>query len=159
MVAETRETMTKWFDSVNDGFRSAFDAGRRMQETFFKTVTDTARTTPAFETVFSAGDKVAREFGPFFGKNVETAAQTFDVGFRSNMDMFRAACDATMKPEEGDVYKRTRKLWDTAFDAFRANMDQLGKTGTRTIENCTAFCQAIFGDENVSKPASKTVKA
>ena len=123
MVAESKETFTRMFESMNEGFRAAWDAGRRTQETFFKSATESAKFTTGFEPFFACSERFAREFVPFVGRTVETVAQTFDNGIRANVDVFKAACECAVKPEEGDFYKKSRRVFDAAFDAARTNFD------------------------------------
>ncbi len=156
MVAETKETMTKMFDCWSEGLRATFDAGRRTQETWAKTVTDATKNNPSgFDSFFATGQNAVREFGPFVGKNIETAAQTCDTAFRANMDAFRTATEAVTRPEEGDLYKRTRRAMDATFDAFRTNVDAFNKATTRGTELCSAFFQAVCARPCDGKSAAK----
>jgi len=159
MVAETKETMTKMFDCWNEGFRAAFDAGRRAQETWARTFTDVTKNPTGFENFFATGEKMAREFPPFVGKNMETLAQTCDTAYRANLDVFKAATDVAAHPDEGDFYQRSRRVFDVAFDAFRTNVDTFNKAATRGSELCTVFCQAVCTCPESGKTTSKNVKA
>ena len=159
MVTETKETMSKLFDCWNEGLRTSLETGRRTQETWFKTMNDAANHPAGFETFFAPGEKVAREVSPFVGKSMETFAQTCDTAFRTNMDMFKAATEFAGNPDEFDVQKRSRRLFDVAFDAFRTNMDSFSKAATRNAETCSAFCQAVCSPETGAKAQSKTTKA
>jgi len=156
MVAETKETMTKMFDCWSEGLRATFDAGRRTQETLAKTMTDASKNSPSgFDNFFATGQNVVREFAPFVGKNMETAAQTCDTVFRANMGAFRTATEAASHPEEGDLYKRTRRALDATFDAFRTNVDAFNKATTRGAELCSAFFQAACARPCDGKSAGK----
>jgi hypothetical protein len=135
--------MNKMFDSVNDAFRTAFDAGRRTQETWFKAGRDAWQQPGDFNRMFNFSEQVAREWMPVMQKNAEAAANLFGANFRAGMDMVQATCDMGSTPDNGNLYEKTRKMWDTAFDVARANMDFVTKTTTRTIENCAAFCDAF----------------
>lgn len=161
MVAEAKETMTRFFDTMNEGFRNSIDATRRAQESFFKVVTDTAKTNPnfpGFDAFLTTGERFVKEFTPFVNRNLEAFVQTFDTGIRANVEAFRTMCDVAGRTEETDVYKKTRKMWDVAFDAARSNFDAFGKTGTRTMENCSAFCQSVCGEEISTKTAGRPTK-
>ena len=152
MVAETKESMAKVFDCMSEGVRTAFDAGRRTQEAWFKAVGEMWKR-PGDADGFSArGERVFREWVPFFGKSIEMATQCCDTGMRTGLDVFKTACDAAGKPGDTDPYETTRQVWDATFQAVRTNFDTFGKAGARTMENCSAFCDSILRDE----PASKT---
>jgi hypothetical protein len=158
MVAETKETMSKMFDCWNEGFKAALEANRRTQETWFKTMTDASKNPAGFESFVATGEKVAREVPQFVGKNMETFAQTCDTAFRTNMDLFRAATDFAGNADDGDLYKRSRRMFDMAFDGFRTNLDTFNKAATRSIETCSSFCQAICTPEGGAKSQPRTGK-
>jgi len=149
MVAETKENVSKVFDSMNDAFRQAMDAGRRAQENWFKAGREAWQQPGDFNRFFSAGEQMAREWMPAMQKNVEAAANVFGANVRAGMDVFNTACEMTVKPHEGNLYDRTRRFWDTAFDMTRANMDFVTRATARTMENCAAFCEAF-------RPAGET---
>lgn len=143
MVAETKETMTKMFDCWNEGFRATLEAGRRAQETWAKAFSEMNTTPLGFEAFFTTGERMAREFAPFVGKNMETFAQTCDTAFRANLDVFKAATEVAAHPEDGDFYKRSRRVFDVAFDAMRTNVDAFSKAAARSNELCSAFYRAV----------------
>ncbi|MEK6798415.1 MAG: hypothetical protein AABZ12_05595 [Planctomycetota bacterium] len=159
MVAETRETMARWFDSMNDTFKTALDAGQRVQESWFKSTREAWQQPIEIEKLTTRGERMVREWIPFAEKNIETAAQAYDANFRAGMDMFKTACDVAMKTDDTDVYRRTRQMWDTAFGMFRTNVDVFAKASTRTMENCSQLCECFRADEastKTSKPAKAT---
>jgi hypothetical protein len=161
MVVEAKETMTRFFDTMNEGFRNSLDATRRAQESFFKVATDTTKTNPSipgFDAFFTTGERFAKEFTPFVNRSFETFVQTVDAGVRTNVDAFRTVCDMAGRTEDTDVYKKTRKVWDVMFDAARTNFDAFGKTGTRAMENCSAFCQAVYGEDVSAKTTGRAAK-
>ncbi len=151
MVAETKESMTKVFDCVGESVRTAFDAGRRTQEAWFKTMGEMWKNSGDSEVFPVRGERIFREFVPFWGKNMELAAQCCDAGIRTGVDVFKVACDAAVKPGEADAYDATRQVWDATFQAVRTNFDTFGKAGARTMENCSAFCDSILRDEMPGK--------
>ncbi len=148
MVAETKENMTKVLDCVSESVRTAFDAGRRTQDAWFKAVGEMWKRPGDSDRVYGRSERAFREFAPFVGKNLETAAQCCDAGIRSGMDVFKAACDAAGKPADADAYSSSRPLWDATFDAVRSSFETFSKAGVRTMENCSNFCDAILHDEN-----------
>jgi len=158
VVAETKETMGKVFDSWTEGFRAAMDASRRTQETWFKAFSETTKNPFGFEGFFASSEKMAKEFAPFVGRSLDTFANTCDSSVRAGLDVFRAATEVTMRPEDGDFYKKSRRVWDAAFDAVRTNVDAVGKAASRGMENCTAFYQNICGDEFACKATPKSNK-
>ena len=151
MVAEAKESMTKVFDCMSEGVRTAFDAGRRTQEAWFKAVGEMWKHPGDADRFSTRGERIFREFVPFVGKNLEMAAQCCDAGIRTGVDVFKVACDAAGKPGDTDAYDATRQVWDATFGAVRTNFDTFGKAGARTIENCSAFCDSILRDETVVK--------
>ena len=158
MVAETKETMNRMMECWSDGFRAMFDAGRRTQETWFKAMTDASKNPVAFDNFLMTGEKAAREFPPFVGKNMEAFAQACDTTFRGNMDVFKATTEFAAHPEEGDLYQRSRRVFDVAFDAVRNNFDAFNKATTRNAEMCSAFYQAVCTCPEGSRSAAKSGK-
>ena len=156
MVHETRETMTKMFDSMNDAFKSAMDAGRRSQEAWFRAFGDMARTPANFDAFRASGEQVTKEWIPFIERNVETFTQTCDSGFRTGMDAFQTAFNVTIKANEGDFFKNSREALDASVNAFQANVDTVSKAGVRTVENCANFVQASICESAPAKAAPKT---
>jgi len=155
MVTETRETMTKVFDSMNEAFKSAMDAGRRSQEAWFRAIGDMTRTPINFDSFRASGEHVTKEWVPFIERNVETFTQTCDSGFRTGMDAFKTAFNATLKSNEGDYFKNSREAFDATVNAFRTNVDTLSKAGVRTVENCTNFMHATCCEPAMSKTTAK----
>lgn len=156
MVTETRETMTKVFDSMNDAFRSAMDAGRRSQEAWLRAFGDMARTPAGFDAFRTSGEQVTKEWLPFVERNMETFTQTCDSGFRTGMEAFKTAFNATLKANEGDFAKSSREAIDASVNAFRTNVDTLTKAGVRTVENCTNLVQATCCEHNPVKGSAKS---
>lgn len=154
MVAETKESVTKVFDCVSESLRTAFDAGRKTQDAWFKAVGEIWKR-PGDADGFSAhGERIFREFAPFVGKNLELAVQCCDAGIRTGVDVFQAACDAAGKPGDTDAYDSTRQVWDATFQAVRTNIDTFGKAGVRTLENCSAFRDATLRHDAAVKTST-----
>ena len=155
MVAETKESMTKVFDCMSESVRTAFDAGRKTQDAWFKAMGEVWKRPGDADRFYSRGERVFREWVPFFGKSMEMTTQCCDTGMRTGLDVFKTAFDAVGKPGDADPYETTRQMWGATFEAVRTNFDAFGKAGARTMENCSAFCDSILRDE----PASKTSSA
>lgn len=147
MVAETKESMAQVFDGMADGFRSALDAGRRSQAAYTKAFDEFWQKPMEGRPRNERGEKLVREWAPFFGKSVETLTQTCDATMRSGLDVFKAACEASMKPADTDPYEASRRFWDATFGAARTGFDVFGKAGAKTIENCSAFCDSMLRDD------------
>jgi hypothetical protein len=149
------------FDSLTDTFRTAMDAGRKSQENFFRAVGDVYKTPADSDGFFGRGERMAREFVPFVGKNVQTFSECAETTFRTQADMIKLACDTVARTDDADVYRRTRTMWDATFGATRANIEAFGKAGTRMVENFSDFCRSACagcpetGPKSSSKPASK----
>ncbi len=160
MVAETKDNVMQMFDNVNETFRVAMDAGRRSQETFVRSMNDMWKNPTGFDTFFNfnRGDKMVRDFMPFVGKNMEMMAETMDASFRANMDAFRTATNVTMKNDDADMYRRSRQIFDAAFDAMRTNFETFGKAGARTMENWSTFCKSTCCEESNVRSAPKQTK-
>ena len=156
MVTETTETMSKMFEQMTASVRGAFDAGRRMQESWFDAATGVAHPPAGFDEFAGRTERVAKEWVPFVGKNVETFGQSCDVGFRAGQDVLNAAHEMASRPVDGDHAKSARRFWDASFDAVRLNVDNFTKTSTRTLENCSAFAQSVFADASMAKAPTKT---
>ena len=143
MVAETKETMNRMFDSMSDTFRAAFDAGQRAQETFFRSTRDAWPQPVNVDRMFNGGERVVRDWVPFVEKNVDTVAKTVDANFRAGMDMFKTACDVATRADDTELYRKTRQYWDTAFEAMRANFDVFTRMTSRTFENYAGLCECF----------------
>ncbi len=161
MVAQTTETMQTMLESFNDGVRVMMDAGRQTQQAWFKLLNDSCKQPiglDANEPQIHA-ERVLSEFGPLVSRNMETLAQTFDTGMRTGMNVFDTMNEAVSKPEEADLQKKSRKVWDAAFVAFRKNVEAANNAGVRTFENCSAFVDSVHRCEAPSKAASKAPKS
>jgi hypothetical protein len=151
MVAESKESMTKIFETMNDAFRSAFETGRRAQETWFKAGRDAMQQPADANRLFAVSEQIAREWVPIVQKNAEAAVNVLGANLRAGMDVFNTACEMTIKPQDGSLYDRSRRFWDTAFDVARANMDFMTRAAARSMENCAAMCEA-FRPEPTTAP-------
>lgn len=157
MVAETKQSMNKMFDCMNDAVRTAFDAGRKAQETWFKASREAWQQPGDFNRFFTAGEQVAREWMPVMQKNVECAANAFGTNFRAGMEVFNQAYDMSARPESGSIYETTRRMWDSAFDVARANIDFVTRTTTRTMESAAGMCDC-FRPETAGRVDTKTAE-
>jgi len=151
MVAETKESMTKVFDCMSESVRMAFDAGRKTQDAWFKAMGEMWKYPGDADHLNIRGERIFREFAPFVSKNMEMAAQCCDAGIRTGADVLKVACDVAGKPGDSDAYNSTRQVWDATFQAVRTNFDTFGKAGARTMENCSAFCDATLRDDTAVK--------
>lgn len=142
MVSEMKDSTARVFDRMSDGFRTAFEVGRKSQDAWFKTMSD------AWGRMPGDNQRMVGEWAPFVGKQMETAAQAYDASLRSGLDVFRAAVDIAVRPGDGDPYEATRNFWDTAFGAARTNFDVLGQAGARAMEDCANFCESFWRQEN-----------
>ncbi|MEK6676693.1 MAG: hypothetical protein AABZ47_13705 [Planctomycetota bacterium] len=158
MVAETKERMTEMVETWTDGVKSTMDAGRRSQETMFKAMGEMWKTNPDSENAYSRGERMFRDFMPFVSRNMSTMGECFDSSCKAGMEVFKTACDTTGKPEETDLYRRSRQMWDTAFGAARTNFDAFNKAGMRMMENFNEFFRAACGPECGSRPTPKATK-
>jgi hypothetical protein len=158
MVAETKENMTQAFDNMNETFRVAMDAGRRTQETFTRSMNDMWKNPMGFDMFFARGEKMAREFMPFMGRNMETFVDSMDTAFRTNMDVVKTATDTAMKGDDADMYRRSRQVFDAAFGAMRTNFETFAKAGSRTMENFSMFCKNTCMDEMCGRGTAKAAK-
>jgi hypothetical protein len=158
MVAETKETVSRMFGCMNDSLRAVVDAGQRTQESWLKASGEAWKRPAEFERLYNRGERIAREWVPFVGKTMDAATQSYDAGFRAGMDAFKTVCDVASKTDDADPYRRTRQLWDAAFDAARTNFDAFAKASARTLENCTAFCESVCSDDVAMRAAGKPSK-
>lgn len=155
MVADTKEQMTKMFNCMNDAFKTAMDAGRRTQESWFKAFGDVAGAPANFETFRTASEQMSKEWFPFVERNVETFTQTCDTGFHTGMDAFKTAFNASINTHEGDFQKNAREVFDATLNAYKKNVDTMAKAGLSTVENCTRFMQATCCDNGSAKQTAK----
>jgi len=158
MVAETKENMVQMLDTMADTARASMEAGRRMQESWFEAIGAPTKGDHGFEGFFGQGERVNREFFPFMNKNMQTVAEFMNTNFQGGMDTFKSFCDATTKGADGDVYRKTRDMWDTAFHAFRNGFNAMNKAGIKTMENWASFCQTACTECSAPKMAPKTGK-
>jgi len=154
MVAETREKMTEMFETVSDGFRAAMDAGRRSQESMFKAVGDMCKAPGEFDGFVVRAERITREWMPTMGKNIQAMTECCDTGFRAGVEVFKTACDLSLRTEDADVYRKSRQFFDAAFNAARTNFDAIGKAGSRTMENWAEFCRSAGSESGSGRAAS-----
>lgn len=161
MVAQTTETMQAMLESFNGGVRVMMDAGRQTQQAWFKLLNDSCRMPIGFDgqDPHTHAERFLSEFGPLVSRNMETLAQTFDTGMRAGMSVFDTMNEAGSRPEEADLQKKSRKVWDAAFVAFRKNIEAASNAGVTTFDNCSAFVESVHRCEASSKAASKSSKS
>lgn len=147
MVTETKETMNKAFDTLNDGFRSAVDASQRTQETWFNFMRDTWRRPADMDRVLHRSERIVNEWMPFVGGTMNNMVKAYDTNLRAGMEVYKTYFDNMSRGEATDMGKTTRQVWDAAFEAVRTNFDVMNRVSARTLENCAAFCEAAFGNE------------
>jgi len=147
--------MKQAFDTMADGFRSGFDAGRKAQEALFEAWGDAMKAPTGLDTMFTRPEQFFKGWLPFFAKNTRTMVDCMDANFRAGMDVFRTACDASMKVEDADFYKKSRSVWDATFDAARVNFDTVGKAGKAAMENWTNLCQTTCQEQGMGKSMPK----
>lgn len=149
--------MTQMFDNLADSARASMEAGRRIQESWFEAIGGSAKATPSFDGMFGQAEKIATGWLPVAGKNMQAVAETMNTTFQAGMDLFKTACDATMKSGEGDMYRKGRELWDATFSAYRNGVSAWNHAGRRIMENWAAFCQTA-SCECGTKPATKPAR-
>lgn len=161
MVAETTQTMQAMRESFIDGVRVMMDAGRQTQQVWFKLLSDSCKMPLGFDAhePHTHAQRALNEVGPLVSRNMETLAQTFDTGMRAGMSVFDTMNEAVSRPEEADFQKKSCKVWDAAFVAFRKNVEAAGNAGARTFDNCSAFVESVHQREAPSKAASKSPKS
>jgi len=155
MVADTKDQMTKMFNCMNDAFKTAMDAGRRTQESWFKAYGDVASAPANFETFRATSEQMSKEWFPFVERNVEAFTQSCDTGFHTGMDAFKTAFNAALHANEGDFQKNSQEVFDAALNAYKKNVDTMAKAGLSTVDNCTKFVQATCCDAAPTKTAAK----
>lgn len=147
MVTETKETMNKAFDNLNDGIRTAMDASQRTQETWFNCMRDSFRQPGDVDRMFRRGERVLNEWLPFVGGTMNTVVKAYDANLRAGMDIFKTYFDGLSRGETADIGKTTRQVWDATFEAARTNFDMMSRVSARTLENCASFCEAAFAND------------
>ena len=157
MVAETNEKTTEVFEAMTGGMTSAIEAGRKAQKSFFKTVGDAYKGGQPRPFFPGAAGNATERFMPVVTKNLETATETFGASFRNALDVFNAGCEAASKLDDGNAYDRSRKVWDAAFGAAKANMELVGKAATTTFDRWTGLCRSMTS-ETSGKASSKSAK-
>lgn len=157
MVAETKERMTKMFDAMSEGFRAQMDAGRKVQQACIDTFTQVGKERTNFEGFFPMPERINQDWMPFMTRNMQTVVECFDTNVRAGVDAMRTACNQA-KAEETDPYKRTRAMWDAAFDAYRTGFDAMTKATQATIDNWTNFCNTTCCGESATKSTPKSSK-
>jgi len=149
MVANTNETMTKMFDSMNDTFKATMSAFGRMQECYTKPFagvnqepTD-SKVTPFAQAGFK---NVAKGWVPFVEKNFETFNETCHAAFDAGLKAMKTAATAAPEGNNVDFAKGTQRAFAATMEAFDANMSTLGKACVRTTENCTKLMHSVVSD-------------
>jgi len=148
MVTDVRENMNKFFDTMGDGVRAAFDAGQRTQEAFWRTTQEAWKRPADLDRFMNRGAKMMREWVPLVTRNLDTFADACDRNMRSSVDICKNTLDVATNPEQGDLYAKTRQLWDSAFDMMRSNFEVMAKATARTMEACSNFCDNIGCEES-----------
>jgi hypothetical protein len=165
MVTETKETMNKAFETMNDGMKTAVDCTQRTQETFFRFMRDSWRNPGEFDKATQRGERMMKQFLPFMGETIETFTKACDANVRAGMGVFKTICDTATHTDEADFGKKTRQVWDATFEAVRTNFDVMSKMSTKAMENYSAFCESAFCDDaqcsrtQPNRPAGKNEKS
>lgn len=158
MVAETRENIAQMFDTMADTARASMEAGRRMQESWFEALGAPTKGENGFEGFFAQGERMNREFFPFMNRSMQTVAEFANTNFQAGMETFKTMCEATTRGSDVDMYRRTRDMWDAAFNAFRTGFQAMNKAGIKTMENWANFCQTACAECSTAKTTPKTGK-
>ncbi len=151
MVAETQDTMTKMFDSMNESFRSTMDACRRNQESWFKSFGDTTKTALPFDACGFGFQNASTQWIPFMKQSVDTFNDTVDATFGAGMKAAKTAVTTIPTTDNGDFAKNAQKAFDAAITAFGTNMDALNKACARHTENYTKLMQSSWSCATPSK--------
>lgn len=165
MVTETKETMNKAFETINDGVKTAVDCTQRTQETWMKFMRDAWRNPGEFDRVTQRGERMMKQIVPFFGETIDTFTKACDANVRAGMGVFKTFCDTATHADEADFGRKTRQVWDATFEALRTNFDVMSKMSTKTMENYSALCESAFGDDaqcsrqTPGRPAGKNEKS
>ena len=161
MVAQTTETMQAMMESFNGGVRVMMDAGRQTQQAWFKLLSDSCKMPIGFDANEPQihADRVLGEFGPLVSRNMETLVQTLDTGMQAGMNVLDTMNEAGSSLEQADLQKKSRKVWDAAFVAFRKNIEAASNAGVTTFDNCSAFVESVNRCEAPAKAASKSSKS
>jgi len=148
MVAETKEGMTQMFDTMTEGVRTSFETGRKIQDSLFGSMGNAfngqnefvAPFAGSFAGPFATPEFFTKNWMPFVNENVQAANDCADAGVKSGMNVFKAACDTVVGMDEGDAYKRTHNFWDVAFNATRANCENVTKVSRKATEGLVSMC-------------------
>ncbi len=159
MAANTQETMTKMFDSMDDNFKTTMSAFGRMQESWLKPFGEMAKTPSNVTPVNFAGmnftpmgfENFAKSWVPFVEQNVENFTETCNATFGANLKAAKTAATATPAGADADFGKGSQKAFDATVTAFEANMDTLSKAFARNTENCTKLIQSVWSNTVTTK--------
>ncbi|MBI1825390.1 MAG: hypothetical protein HY287_05505 [Planctomycetes bacterium] len=143
MVTDVKENMNKFFDTMGDGVRAAFDAGQRTHEAFWRTTQDAWKRPADMDRFMNRTTKVMREWAPLMSRNLDTFADACEMNIRKGVDICKNTLEVTTNPDEGDLYAKTRQLWDSAFDVMRSNFEVMAKATARTMQACSNFCDTV----------------
>jgi hypothetical protein len=163
MVTDMKENMNKFFDTMGNGVRAAFDAGQRTHEAFWRTTQDAWKRPADMDHFMNRSTKVMREWAPLVSRNLETFADACEMNIRKGVDICKNTLEITTNREEGDLYAKSRQLWDSAFDVMRSNFEVIAKATAQTMQACSSICDTVGSDDsqkhNVGGQASHTQNA
>ncbi|MCO6437044.1 MAG: hypothetical protein J5J06_08150 [Phycisphaerae bacterium] len=141
MVAESQETMKRMFDSVAETARTTYEAGRRMQESWFDAVGSGLNGESQKKFSFN-GEGFMKQWFPMVGRNLGIWLDATNEAFQANMNVHRRTCETIGKFGEKDFVEEQRQLADASATSFRSTMDAYTKAGQAVSENWTNWCRS-----------------
>jgi hypothetical protein len=158
MVADTKDQMSKWWETMNETFRMTMDNGRRVSESMARLMGEAWRTPWNPDDCASHTDRVARQWTPLMQKNFETAMESMDVGYRAGVGLMKTAFNATKDINKDNVQDKTRLMWDASFDALRTGAEASGKCQIAAWESMADVWHTACATEKAQKPTARESK-
>lgn len=153
MVANTQETMTKMFDSMNETFKNTMGAFGRIQESCFKPFAESFKAPTDFDARNFGFEGLAKSWVPFVERSIQNFTESCNATFEAGL---QAAKTATPTNGNTDFAKDAQKAFDATVKAFGTNVETLSKACVRNTENCTKLMTSVFSHGDCSKDCGTT---
>lgn len=136
-MVEAKQYVGRMIETMNEGFHTAVETGRRTNETMFRTVNECCKAPAGFEEFNGFGVKMMNEMTPVMQKNMDAALETAATSYKAGVDFVKTAFDVTRDLSPEAMQDKTRQMWDASFNLMRTGMDLFGKTGVMAMDGFT----------------------
>lgn len=149
------------FETMAQNARKTMDASRRMQDSWFTTMTNFSKDTNMQNVGTGDQAKFTKSWFSLVNDNMQNFNEAAMSCFQTGLETSKVACDVATKMGEGDVYANQRKVMDSAFQGMQKNMDTLNKAGKSAADGWACLLKsksATSCDAGPSKTNPKDAK-